>query len=579
MPLPKIAVATATNLTFLVDIQSQYNPFDASDYFAVQMNGGTNWYLNYSNPLPTPTITWATFSQLFDPTAANWYQLILSGDGSVGNTNFPAIGNPATSDLSGYITGVGIVCIKSGLATHNFDNFSIAGFVPVTTLPVINAAPASQTNNSGTTAAFTVSATTNGSVAGLSYQWLARPTGNGSFTSLSNGGQYSGTTSYSLSVSNVRSTNNQDFIVIVSDGAGSVTSAPPATLTVLGLPPTLTTNTTIAPNTVYVGNNNLVQLTASFTGSAPLYLHWQTSSNSTGSGAVNISGATNSTLTLSNLQVSNSGYYSLQASNSLSVSNSAWVQLTVLPSSGALYQWSAPVPFGSLTADQILNGPAGTYFEAEAEVASVVTNGSTIINFDNTGDSCLIDDYEGTAGNFFYGNTGNQSLNAAIGNVFYDSYDTPPAHQITIENLTVGQAYSAQLFGVDGRSPENLRTSSYQDPNDTNDVSATFTMGGYDYVVGTFVATNTSMTIQQNLHLDSDGTTASGNFSCVIVRQVTLTPTLSIQQVGSNLQVNFANGLLLQSTNVTGPWTTNNNTSPYIFAPTGPSMFFRAQSQ
>jgi hypothetical protein len=104
-------------------------------------------------------------------------------------------------------------------------------------------------------------------------------------------------------------------------------------------------------------------------------------------------------------------------------------------------------------------------------------------------------------------------------------------------------------------------------------------MGGYDYVVGTFVATNTSMTIQQNLHLDSDGTTASGNFSCVIVRQVTLTPTLSIQQVGSNLQVNFANGLLLQSTNVTGPWTTNNNTSPYIFAPTGPSMFFRAQSQ
>ncbi len=577
MPLPKIAVATATNLTFFADIQSQYNPANASDFFAVQMNGGTNWYVNV-NPLPTPTITWATYSQPFDPAAANWDQLALSGNGSVGNANFPAIGNTATSDLSGYITGVGIVCVKNGLATHNFDNFLIAGTVPFTTLPVINAAPAGQTNNSGTTATFTVSAGTNGSVAGLTYQWLARPTGNGNFTSLNNGGQYSGATSYSLSVSNVTSTNNQDFIVIVSDGAGSVTSAPPATLTVLGSPPTVTTNTTITPNTVYVGNNNLVQLAASFTGSAPLYLQWLISRNSNGSGAVNVPGATNSTLTLSNLQVNNSGYYSLQASNSLSVSNSSWVQLTVLPSSGAVYQWSVPVPFGNLTAAQILNGPVGTYFEAEAIRTKMVTNGSTVIYFDKTGASCLISDYEGTSGNFFYGDTGDTNLNTVIGYVAYDSYNTPPAHQITINNLTVGQAYSVQLFGVDGRTPENLRTSSYQDPNNSNDVSATFTMGGYDYVVGTFVATNASMTIQQNLQLNPGGGSASGNFSCVIVRQVTLTPTLSIQQVGLSLQVNYANGILLQATSLTGPWTTNNTASPYTFTPTGASMFFRAQA-
>ena len=67
---------------------------------------------------------------------------------------------------------------------------------------------------------------------------------------------------------------------------------------------------------------------------------------------------------------------------------------------------------------------------------------------------------------------------------------------------------------------------------------------------------------------------------CAIVRNVPPTPTISIVKVGSNLQVTYANGILLQTTNLANPlsWTTNSATSPYTFAPSGTRMFFRART-
>jgi hypothetical protein len=52
---------------------------------------------------------------------------------------------------------------------------------------------------------------------------------------------------------------------------------------------------------------------------------------------------------------------------------------------------------------------------------------------------------------------------------------------------------------------------------------------------------------------------------------------LSIQSVGSNLVLTWPEGMLLESANVSGPWVTNNATSPYTFAPTGPKKFYRVQ--
>src|SRR5207244_6815108 len=50
---------------------------------------------------------------------------------------------------------------------------------------------------------------------------------------------------------------------------------------------------------------------------------------------------------------------------------------------------------------------------------------------------------------------------------------------------------------------------------------------------------------------------------------------LSIQQIGAIVVLTWPVGTLLEATNVAGPWATNNATSPYTNAPTGPKKFFR----
>ena len=92
------------------------------------------------------------------------------------------------------------------------------------------------------------------------------------------------------------------------------------------------TDTTASTSIVTVGGNET--FSASFVGNLPLSYQWQVSANSSGSGAVNIAGATNATLTLANVQLTNSGYYySLVASNAIApyVANSTWTELTVQP--------------------------------------------------------------------------------------------------------------------------------------------------------------------------------------------------------------------------------------------------------
>ena len=55
--------------------------------------------------------------------------------------------------------------------------------------------------------------------------------------------------------------------------------------------------------------------------------------------------------------------------------------------------------------------------------------------------------------------------------------------------------------------------------------------------------------------------------------------TISIQKVGSDVQLSWPQGTLLESTNVSGPWTTNGAASPLLISnPTG-NKYFRVQVQ
>jgi hypothetical protein len=95
-------------------------------------------------------------------------------------------------------------------------------------------------------------------------------------------------------------------------------------------------------------------------------------------------------------------------------------------------------------------------------------------------------------------------------------------------------------------------------------------MGDNVYVLGTFMATNTIQGIQFN---EAEG----GYVSAVVIRRLVAPPSPTIQKSGSNLQVSWSTGTLLQATNLTGPWIPNNATSPLTISPASPRLFFRTQ--
>ncbi|HEX9047572.1 MAG TPA: immunoglobulin domain-containing protein, partial [Verrucomicrobiae bacterium] len=121
-----------------------------------------------------------------------------------------------------------------------------------------------------------------------------------------------------LTIYNVGFSNAGNYQVIVSSSWGSVTSSV-ATLTVNGQAPSIT----MQP----LSNTNLVGTPVTFavTANGTALLSYQWSVNGT-----NILGATNSTLTLNSVQVSDAGTYSVLVANDYGVTNSAAANLMVV---------------------------------------------------------------------------------------------------------------------------------------------------------------------------------------------------------------------------------------------------------
>ena len=174
--------------------------------------------------------------------------------------------------------------------------------------PVVTIPPQSQSVASGGTASFIVSAT---GTAPLNYQWQF------------NGGPIPGATATNLTLTNVQLTNGGSYTVVVTNAVNSVTSAPPAVLTVL-TPPVITLQPQGATNLV----GATVVFTAAATGSAPLSYQWQFNSVNLTNGA-RISGSQTGTLTISNAQVTDTGNYVLLASNGAGATNTLPASLTI----------------------------------------------------------------------------------------------------------------------------------------------------------------------------------------------------------------------------------------------------------
>ncbi len=169
--------------------------------------------------------------------------------------------------------------------------------------PSITYQPAGRILGAGSNTTFSVSATGNGL---LRYQWRLHETNN-----------LASATNATLTLTNVQLTNAGDYTVKVTDSLGAVTSAV-AGLTVL-LPPSLTAQPT---NQTVVAAGS-VSFGVGVTGSAPLSYQWYFNTNTP------LAHATNATLLLTGVGLSNAGVYSVVVTNPVGAVASSFATLVV----------------------------------------------------------------------------------------------------------------------------------------------------------------------------------------------------------------------------------------------------------
>ena len=204
------------------------------------------------------------------------------------------------SNVFGIDTGAYSVAVND---SHTSLTSQVATLVVLD--PYISTQPVSLTNNALTTATFTVTAV--GQLP-LTYSWLK----NG--TSLTDTVNISGSHTNTLTLNSVLGGDAGGYSVAVSDAFGSSTSLV-ASLTVVD--PILTSQ----PVSQAANAGQSVTFSVGAIGS-PLSFQWR-------QGGEPLSGATNTSLTLTNLQAANAGYYDVVISNAFGVLTSAVVTLTV----------------------------------------------------------------------------------------------------------------------------------------------------------------------------------------------------------------------------------------------------------
>ena len=555
------AVVVDTNTTHA------YNPFGPDAWGAIELNqqGGGNFALTSSQ-----------FSVLVRTLGSSSCQYWVNGNGQ-GSLTGTSVGFATnrvhielTATAAGSTTGMNyLVEVDQGLTGTfnsitsgtgvNFsgntigltfgassENIQYTEYLPTNSPPII----ASVTDSpSGTVYAQTpVTFTGNISYApsGTTYQWQTDGGTSGvTFTNIP------GATGTNYVLDTTPLVGTYEYQLIATASTGSVTSAP-VTLTVLAVSaPVVVTDTTANPNVTQNYAGNTEAFSATFSGTAPISYQWQFSTNSDGSNAINISGATTTNLVFSSLQVTNTGYYSLKATNHISpyIANSTWTALTVVvqTTNNATFVWSAPVSCTNLTASQILSGPGGTFYEAAAFNNGLppisVVDGSQTFTFMGDDSTASIVDFHGYSGNALSPyTTGDTNLDSALANFAFPF--AGGSQTIQLKNLVAGQAYYVQIFAWDNRSPgAQARRVNFQDPNNVADISATYTEGSLSYVVGTFVATATTQTIQQN-QLD-----VNANVNAVVVG--TLNPAVNTDPATANFAATVSGAPGSQSMNFT----------------------------
>jgi len=221
--------------------------------------------------------------------------LVLSGTPTTAGTYNVAINGYQYAGLTGPVTSATAQIVVAAAANA---------------APVILSQPTNVTTTAGGSAGFIV---TYSGTPSPTIQWLK------------DGVAIAGAISSSITLSNVSATDAGNYTVRLTNSLGSVTSnSATLTVTALPVPPAFTTQP-VSPSPVTVGAN--VTFTVVVAGTPTPALQWLKD----GSG---IDGATSTTLTLTNVQLTDSGNYSVTASSGAGAANSSVAALTVLPVPG-----------------------------------------------------------------------------------------------------------------------------------------------------------------------------------------------------------------------------------------------------
>ncbi len=227
---------------------------------------------------------------------------------------------------------------------------------PFAALPAITTQPTNQTVTVGGTATFSVTAS--GSLP-LGYQWNF------------NGTNMQGATNTTLTLTNVQVSQAGNYAVLVTNAYGWAISSN-AVLTVMA-PPSIISQPANCTNVV--GTTAGFSVTAS--GTAPLCYQW--AFNET-----NMVGATNSTLTLTNVQLAQAGSYAVLVTNAYGSVLSSSAVLTVIPAGSCTPAPSGLVSWwpGEGNANDIAGPNNGTLVNGAGFAAGEV---GQAFSFDGTG--------------------------------------------------------------------------------------------------------------------------------------------------------------------------------------------------
>ncbi|MDB6124854.1 MAG: hypothetical protein JWQ71_3847 [Pedosphaera sp.] len=288
-------------------------PSQDGDYQAVVSNafGSVTSTVAHVTVLVSPTIT--SQPQGTNVSAGQTFSLAVGSSGSAPlsyrwtfeGVNISGATNPVLTIINAQAINEGIYrAIVQNTAGSVTSAVALVRVIP--SAPTIVNGPVSQTVGASSNASFSVTAV---GTQPLSQQWLF------------NGVAIPGATATQYSFSNVQAGNAGSYRVVVTNGAGSITSAV-ATLTVTPVIPYFVAQ----PVGISLPAGTNFTLSALAQGSTPIGYQWQRY-------GTNLTGAIQTSLALSNASLGDSGAYTMVASNLVGLSTSvvATVIITAAP--------------------------------------------------------------------------------------------------------------------------------------------------------------------------------------------------------------------------------------------------------